>query len=154
MFKLKRWLNTWTNRDFRNNTNENWSTIEYALGWLKNLSNTMFDTLNKRIDNLIINAVGDSNAEVVDARFNKITGQTFPLISDRLDTEYDRIIKLINNNQLDITNSGAVNETDVTEVIQKLLNTAKIAPIRVYVPAGKWILSSALRIYKNTHFLM
>lgn len=154
LFKLNKWMNTWSDRHFRNNTNFNWSVIEYGLNWIKSHIDSSINNMNKRIDNLIINAVGDSNAEVVDARFNKVTGETFPIISNRLDTEYERIIKLINNNHLDITNFGAVEGTDVTNIIQQLLSTAKVAPIRVYIPAGEWPLSSVLRIYKNTHFLM
>ncbi|KWW52767.1 hypothetical protein AWW69_02665 [Bacillus cereus] len=68
MYKLKRWFNSWTDRDFRNNTNETWTIVETVLNFMKSFVTNVETDANHRIDNLIINAVGDRNTEVVDYR--------------------------------------------------------------------------------------
>ncbi|PGX31027.1 peptidase G2 [Bacillus anthracis] len=90
MFKLFRWLNTWTNRDFRNNTNENWRIIEKAFEYFGFLDKK----INNRVDNLVINATGDSNPEVIDARVGG-DGEIYNLLKTRLDTEREEMMSLI-----------------------------------------------------------
>lgn len=54
------------------------------------------DALNARVTNLELNAGGDSNAEVVDARVSN-SGTTYGTLKERLDEEYNQLTKEIEN---------------------------------------------------------
>lgn len=54
------------------------------------------DALNARVTNLELNAGGDSNAEVVDARVSN-SGTTYGTLKERLDEEYNQLTKELEN---------------------------------------------------------
>lgn len=70
------------------------------------------DALNARVTNLELNAGGDSNAEVVDARVSN-SGTTYGTLKERLDEEYNQLTKEL---------SGSLNATASALLINILRN--------------------------------
>lgn len=93
MWQLNRWLNSFTDRDFRNRTNDNWTVIEKALSSIESLSEKNKKDLLARIDNLIINS-GNSSPEVADARLDA-DGTRHAILKGRLDSDQQKNNALI-----------------------------------------------------------
>lgn len=81
--------------------------------------------LEKTFNNLIINS-GESNAEIVDARTDKTTNQSYPKLGDRIDEVSSQLLK----NKNDLTNK--INDLDGTKAnINKVRISTDIEPINV-----------------------
>ena len=147
MFKLKKWINSWANRDFRNYTNENWSVIEQGLSLIHSLLFRSKDELNTRIDNLILNS-GDSSNEVIDMRVDK-NGKVYDLAGKRITA----IENDISQREINVGNLGAIGNgiADDTLPIQQALDSAKYnGQASIVIPAGIYRLTKTLVIYRNT----
>ena len=91
-------------RDFRNNLNANFDDIEAdlrdiqsnldakesRLAQIENDSIERDNDLDARIDNIVADA-GNSNTEIVDARYDSINNVTHPTLKDRLDDTSNKI---------------------------------------------------------------
>ncbi|MDA1850045.1 glycosyl hydrolase family 28-related protein [Bacillus cereus] len=100
------------------------------------------DKQNERIDNLVINASGDSNAEVVDARVSKLS-TTFPLLKNHLDFLEEELMR----RALNVQWFGAKldGETDDTDRIQAAIEYAVRNGYNVvFIPPGKVLTGSLL----------
>lgn len=70
------------------------------------------DALNARVTNLELNAGGDSNAEVVDARVSN-SGTTYGTLKERLDEEYNQLTKELENDFSQLSEEK-VDKTSIT----------------------------------------
>ncbi|WP_231620891.1 hypothetical protein [Carnobacterium maltaromaticum] len=113
--KLNREGATRLGKKARDMWNENWNIIEGAVGglddylndWFAKVEKTLTDfkawMLNKakeqdeRIDNLVINADGTNNAEMIDARQSSIDGTFHATVRARLKYDFDLVQKGIGN---------------------------------------------------------
>lgn len=113
--KLNREGATRLGKKARDMWNENWDIIEGAVGglddylndWFAKVEKTLADfkawMLNKakeqddRIDNLVINADGTNNAEMIDARQSSIDGTFHSTVRARLKYDFDLVQKGIGN---------------------------------------------------------
>ena len=154
------------NRDFRNDQNKNLVDIAADIGdqsekliQVESDSKSRDDATNKRVDNIVINASGDSNAEVVDARVEQ-DGTTHTVLKNRLDSEQQKVnSRLTDIITLDVkhlpaplvsavadydpsTGSG----TDNTAAIQSALDyLAAHGGGTLLFPAGMYLVSGALQ---------
>ncbi|MDR4986153.1 tail fiber domain-containing protein [Bacillus cereus] len=135
MYKLKRWFNSWTDRDFRNNTNENWTIVETVLNFLKSFVTKVETDANKRIDNLIINAVGDSNAEVVDSRVDA-EGIVHPTAKNRQDADYKYLKNEFGTRGVNVTWFGAVGDGETDSTTAFLTAEVNNPGVPIFCPPG------------------
>ncbi|MEK4711129.1 right-handed parallel beta-helix repeat-containing protein [Bacillus sp. FSL R10-2780] len=146
MFKLNRWPNTWMQRDFRNDTNQNWQTIEQGLNFLELLNSKTKEELDKRIDNLIIHD-GQSDAEVIDMRID-MNGKVYDLAGKRVAA----IEKDLAEREINV---GALRYLTDTAAIQTALDSAKMnGRASILIPGGIYRITQTLVIYANTHIRM
>ncbi|MFB6586415.1 hypothetical protein ACFCVQ_12380 [Bacillus thuringiensis] len=83
LLKLRRFGNTWLQRLFRNEYNQNLTDIENAVNGPYSFVDQISKELQSRVDNLVINASGNGNPEVIDAR-NDVFGVTSVNLRERL----------------------------------------------------------------------
>lgn len=94
------------------------------------------DGLYTRIRNLILNADGTNVKEVVDARVGT-GGEVFPLLKERLDREYNKLLQKIKRTvNVDDFGADPTGTTDSTEAFQKAIGAGKV---RVKLSAGTYI---------------
>mgnify|MGYP001420723673 CR=1 FL=1 len=79
-------VGTLLDRNFRNNLKANFDDIEADIRELYD----GVDDLDTRIDNIVAD-VGNSNTEIVDARYDAVNNVTYPTLKDRLDDTSDKI---------------------------------------------------------------
>ncbi|HDR8155533.1 TPA: hypothetical protein QC057_004562 [Bacillus cereus] len=131
---LIRWGNTAQDRDFRNNTNENWNRLEkgytvieqigdqanaiaeLAINKANEASNSA-SSLQKQLDSIARN--GDSSLEAAQARVDTV-GNAHKNLKDRIDNDYSTMISLL---------EGGVKKTYTTDTlnsnVSKLNNGAR-----------------------------
>lgn len=80
-------------RDYRNKENINKNRIMESVNGQGKFFQESIETQNKRISNIVINASGDSNIEVSDARADE-KGNVHESLKDRLDTEQRKLEEL------------------------------------------------------------
>lgn len=94
------------------------------------------DGLYTRMRNLILNADGTNVKEVVDARVGT-DGEVFPLLKERLDREYVKLLQKIKRTvNVDDFGADPTGTTDSTEAFQKAIGAGKV---RVKLSAGTYI---------------
>ncbi|MDR4959578.1 peptidase G2 autoproteolytic cleavage domain-containing protein [Bacillus sonorensis] len=97
---------------------------------------TYIDGLYNRLRNLILNADGTNVKEVVDARVSA-DGEVFPLLKERLDTEYVKLLQKIKRTvNVDDFGADPTGVNDSTEAFQKALGTGKV---RLVLSAGTYL---------------
>lgn len=111
LLKLRRFGNTWLQRLFRNEYNQNLTDIENAVNGQYSFVNQVSKELQSRVDNLVINASGDSNPEVIDAR-NDVFGVTSVNLRERL-------------------NKAQLNAVNLAEKIEKLAKESQSHGINI-----------------------
>jgi len=77
-------------RDIRNDIDAKDSAAQARMTQIENDSIERDNGLDARIDNIVANA-GNSNTEIVDARYDSINNVTYPTLKDRLDDTSDKI---------------------------------------------------------------
>ncbi|MED4828130.1 peptidase G2 autoproteolytic cleavage domain-containing protein [Bacillus atrophaeus] len=97
---------------------------------------TVVESLKNRMRNLILNADGTNVKEVVDARVDA-DGEIAPLLKDRLDKEYLKLLRKIERSvNVDDFGADPTGVADSTEAFQKALGTGKV---RLNLSAGTYI---------------
>ncbi|MEC3678141.1 peptidase G2 autoproteolytic cleavage domain-containing protein [Bacillus velezensis] len=97
---------------------------------------TYVDNLYTRMKNLILNADGTNVKEVVDSRVGT-DGEVFPLLKERLDREYLRLLQKIERTvNVDDYGADPTGVNDSTEAFQKAIGTGKV---RINLSAGTYI---------------
>lgn len=114
---LKRWPNTAQDRNFRNDTNENWDKLEKTHNSIeenssKALSNSsvakeqaieankISNNVQEQLSTLVVN--GDSGPEAVQARVDA-DGKVHQVLKSRLDADFNRTIRIGNNQNKNLT---------------------------------------------------
>ncbi|MGG1040750.1 glycosyl hydrolase family 28-related protein, partial [Bacillus velezensis] len=96
--------------------------------------------LYNRVRNLILNADGTNVKEVVDARVNA-DGEIAPLLKERLDKEYNKLLrKIIRNVNVDDYGADPTGETDSTEAFKRAIGNGKV---RLNLSAGEYVIRGA-----------
>ncbi|MCY8386563.1 peptidase G2 [Bacillus inaquosorum] len=97
---------------------------------------TYVDSLYNRMKNLILNADGTNVKEVVDSRVGT-DGEVFPLLKERLDREYLKLLQKIKRTvNVDDFGADPTGVNDSTEAFQKAIGTGKV---RINLSAGTYI---------------
>lgn len=146
--KLNREGATRLGKKARDMWNENWNIIEGAVGglddylndWFAKVEKTLSDfkewMLNKakeqdeRIDNLVINADGTNNAEMIDARQSSIDGTFHATVRERLKYDFDLVQKGIGNLE-DLVEDQHYSRLPVSEVFTIEHNQFRYPVVRV-----------------------
>ncbi|MEC3849310.1 glycosyl hydrolase family 28-related protein, partial [Bacillus velezensis] len=101
---------------------------------------TYIDGLYNRIKNLILNADGTNVKEVVDARVDA-DGNVEPLLKERLDKEYYKLLRKIQRNvNVDDYGADPTGETDSTDAFVRALGNGKV---RLNLSAGEYVIKGA-----------
>lgn len=101
---------------------------------------TYIDGLYNRIKNLILNADGTNVKEVVDARVDA-EGNIEPLLKERLDKEYYKLLRKIQRNvNVDDYGADPTGETDSTDAFVRALGNGKV---RLNLSAGEYVIKGA-----------
>ncbi|WYF09912.1 peptidase G2 autoproteolytic cleavage domain-containing protein [Bacillus velezensis] len=101
---------------------------------------TYIDGLYNRVRNLILNADGTNVKEVVDARVTA-DGEIAPLLKERLDKEYNKLLrKIIRNVNVDDYGADPTGETDSTEAFKRAIGNGKV---RLNLSAGEYVIRGA-----------
>ncbi len=143
-------------REHRNNDNLNKSRIEDAVNdniqYLndtleieKDLTKKAIEEQNKRIDNIIVNASGDSGIETIDARTDE-NGVTHELLKERLDSDSKYNKQRVYRRGVDIIDFGAdpTGTRDSTLALKSAYAFAGTVNRKVFVPAGKFIYNETI----------
>ncbi len=94
------------------------------------------DGLYNRIKNLILNADGTNVKEVVDARVDA-DGNIAPLLKERLDKEYNKLLrKIVRNVNVDDYGADPTGETDSSEAFKRAIGNGKV---QLNLSAGKYV---------------
>ncbi len=100
---------------------------------------TYIDGLYNRIKNLILNADGTNVKEVVDARVDA-DGNVEPLLKERLDKEYYKLLRKIQRNvNVDDYGADPTGETDSTDAFVRALGNGKV---RLNLSAGEYVIKA------------
>ncbi len=97
---------------------------------------TYIDGLYNRVRNLILNADGTNVKEVVDARVNA-DGEIAPLLKERLDKEYNKLLRKITRNVNVDDYADPTGETDSTEAFKRAIGNGKV---RLNLSAGEYVI--------------
>ncbi|MED3000667.1 peptidase G2 autoproteolytic cleavage domain-containing protein [Bacillus velezensis] len=101
---------------------------------------TYIDGLYNRLRNLILNADGTNVKEVVDARVDA-EGNIEPLLKERLDKEYYKLLRKIQRNvNVDDYGADPTGETDSTDAFVRALGNGKV---RLNLSAGEYVIKGA-----------
>ncbi|WP_436866617.1 right-handed parallel beta-helix repeat-containing protein [Bacillus fungorum] len=140
MLQLHRLLKPGFDRLFRLNLNENWDKIEREIVLQEKTLQQTSDDLIDRVNNLIINATGDSNPEVVDSRLSDLgIGMNFDVLKKRLDF-FDNEFK---SRGMSVKWFGAKGDyKDYTKEIQKTVDELGVMGGGVcFIPAGHYLIN-------------
>ncbi|MDA1478271.1 peptidase G2 autoproteolytic cleavage domain-containing protein [Bacillus changyiensis] len=97
---------------------------------------SVLEGLKNRIRNLILNTDGTNVKEVVDSRVTA-DGEVFPLLKERLDTEYGKLLRKIKRTvNVDDFGADPTGVKDSTEAFQKAIGAGKV---RLNLSAGIYI---------------
>jgi Glycosyl hydrolases family 28 len=105
------------------------------------------DDLNKRVDNLVIEA-GNSNPEIAEAREN-VSGDVYASLKERIDNDYDvlnrksDIFASTKEKRFDDLKQAITGGFDYAPVINGALNSSTK---RIFVPDGEYLLNSSILI--------
>ncbi|PHF94241.1 hypothetical protein [Bacillus wiedmannii] len=161
--KLNRWKDSWTDRNFRNGTNDNWDKIEGSYNSIEEDStqakddsiiaraqaeeaNRLSQDIRKQLDEIVIN--GDSSVEAAQAR-EDIYGKTHPTLKyriDKIDSLTKQEINVLSppgNLTPLVPDFNGISGTDNTNALWSIIEFAKNNKIyKLAFPKGNYLIKN------------
>lgn len=112
------------------------------------------DNMWSRIINLVLNHDGKDVKEVVDIRVAR-DASIHPTAKDRLDYDFQILEQEIEDSAVSLNLKKFIKKYgSFTAGFKAALSLAKLYPVHIVVPPGKYKLMETARIYKNTHLTL